>query len=226
MLVDECGEFITQRREGVLAQTRLELGERHFRVTAPGREALEVPLVPAGGERIRVRVWNDESEGLLVPAAADWFSALVGRPLRLVYMPSDVSRRVDPTYGAEGDIVSFADGFPLLLVSEGSLEELAHRAGRAFEMQRFRPNVVVSGTEAHAEDSWRRIRVGAVEMRVVKPCSRCAIPTRDPDTGALGKEPLTTLATYRKRDGKVMFGMNVIPDFEAELRVGDPVEVL
>ena len=122
--------------------------------------------------------------------------------------------------------MSFADGFPLLLVSEASLEELGRRAGKAFEAQRFRPNLVVSDTEPHAEDSWRRIRVGSIEMRAVKPCSRCVIPTRSLDSGALGTEPLATLATYRKRDGKVMFGINVIPDSEGELRVGDAVEVL
>lgn len=226
MLVDDRGDFVTLREEGALAQTRVAIGDGRFTLEAPGLDPLEIALEPAGGERIRVRVWDDECDGLLVPEAAGWFSSLVGRRLRLVYMPSEVCRRVDPAYGAEEDVVSFADGFPLLLVSEASLEELARRVGRAFEVQRFRPNLVVSGTEPHAEDSWRRIRVGPIEMRAVKPCSRCVIPTRSLDTGAIGKEPLATLATYRKLDGKVLFGMNVIPDSDGELCVGDAVEVL
>ncbi|MCK6536058.1 MAG: MOSC domain-containing protein [Polyangiaceae bacterium] len=226
MLVDDQGRFVTQREEAALARTRVEHREGRLTIAAPGLEPLVVPEVPTGGARIPVQIWGDCTEGLLVPEAAAWFSQLVGRSLRLVYMPSDVRRRVDSTYGAGGDIVGFADAFPLLLIAQASLDDLAARVGAPLEMRRFRPNLVVTGTLPYAEDAWRRVRVGALTLRVVKPCSRCVIPTRDPDTGEAGKEPLATLATYRKIDGKVMFGMNVIPDSEGELAVGDRVEVL
>ncbi|MBI3203593.1 MAG: MOSC domain-containing protein [Myxococcales bacterium] len=226
MLVDDEGRFVTQREEAALARTRVARADGRLTITAPGLRPLELPESLAAGTRIAVQVWGDRTEGLLVPEASTWFSGLVGRSLRLVYMPSDVRRAVDPTYAAPDDIVGFADGFPLLLISQASLDSLVARVGQPLEMRRFRPNVVVAGTEPHAEDGWRRIRIGALTLRVVKPCSRCAIPTRDPDTGEAGKEPLATLASYRKVDGKVMFGMNVIPDCEGEIAVGDEVEVL
>ncbi len=226
MLVDEQGSFVTQREEGRLALTRLGVAEGVVRVTAEGQPPLALSAEPAAGERIRVRVWDDDTEGLVQPEASAWFSRFLGRPVRLVHMPPDVRRPVDPGYGQAGDEVGFADGFPLLLISEASLEELARRLERPVEMRRFRPNLVVTGASPHAEDGWRRFRVGTLTFRAVKPCSRCLITTRDPDTGELGKEPLATLAGYRKQDGKVMFGVNVIPDGPGEIAVGDVVEPL
>lgn len=226
MLVDEQGAFVTQREEGRLALTRLSLVDGVLRVTAEGQQPLAQPAAPTAGERVRVRVWDDDTEGLVQPEASAWFSRFLGRPVRLVYMPPDVRRPVDPRYGEAEDEVGFADGFPLLLLSEGSLEELARRMGRSVEMRRFRPNLVVTGASPHAEDGWRRFRVGALTFRAVKPCSRCLITTRDPDTGEPGKEPLATLASYRKQDGQVMYGVNVIPDGPGQLAVGDVVEPL
>ena len=93
-------------------------------------------------------------------------------------------------------------------------------------MQRFRPNLVVSGCDAHAEDDWRRLRIGDVTLRVVKPCSRCIIPTIDPQTGRRAAEPLRTLATYRRRDQQVLFGQNLVHDGPGTLRLGMPVDIL
>jgi uncharacterized protein YcbX len=226
MLVDEQGVFVTQRQEGVLARTRLVLRGDTLEVSAPGRAPLSLLAEPRAGQRMRVRVWDDHTEGLVQPEASSWFSELVGRPLFLVYMPPDVQRAVDPRYAQPTDVVGFADGFPLLLISEASLEELERRLGRAVEMRRFRPNLVVKGALPHAEDEWPRFRVGSIGFRAVKPCARCMITTRDPDSGERGLEPLATLAGYRSQDGKVLFGMNVIPDGEGELRIGDEVAVL
>jgi hypothetical protein len=134
---------------------------------------------------------------------------------------------VDPAYGRAGDETAFSDGFPLLLTSEGSLAELNGRLARTVPMARFRPNLVVAGAEPFAEDAWRRIRVGGVDLRVVKPCSRCLITTVDPERGEVdGDEPLRALAQFRERGSKVYFGQNVIPDAEGVVRVGDAVEVL
>lgn len=223
MLVDDAGLFITQREAPELARTRVRDAGHGFVVSAEGHPELSLEFQPTGGERISVRVWDDLTEGSVQPDGSRWFSELLERDVRLVFMPSEVERAVDPDYGSPDDVVGFADGFPLLVLSQASLDELSRRVGRPLEMRRFRPNLVVSGGEAHAEDEWRRLRVGEVRLRLVKPCSRCVITTLDPATGESGKEPLATLATYRKRDGKVYFGMNAIPDAEGEIRIGDPV---
>ena len=141
-------------------------------------------------------------------------------------MPADTIRPVNPAYGRPGDHVSFADGYPALLASEASLADLNSRLAAPVPMNRFRPNLVVDGTEAFAEDGWSRIRIGEVVFRVVKPCDRCVVTTIDQKTGKAGKEPLRTLSRYRKKDGKVYFAQNLIPDAPGTLRRGDPVEVL
>jgi uncharacterized protein YcbX len=221
MLVEADGSFVTQREDPVLIRVRVSGAGGSLRVAAAGLEPLDLGAPPSRGACVAVRVWGDETEGVPHPEGSEWFSALVGRAVRLIYMPDEVRRPVDPRYAEPEDVVGFADGFPLLVLGEGSLDELARRAGEAFDVRRFRPNLVLAGLPPHAEDEWQRFRIGSLRFRAVKPCSRCVIPTRDPDTGEAGKEPLATLATYRKRDGKVFFGMNVIPDGEGELRVGE-----
>mgnify|MGYP001828911861 CR=1 FL=1 len=135
-------------------------------------------------------------------------------------------RRVDPAFSRATDQVGFADGFPFLLISQASLDDLNRRLAQPVAMLRFRPNLVVAGCEAFAEDGWRRIRVGELEFRVAKPCSRCIIPTIDPSTGQRGVEPLRTLNSYRRRGNKVYFGQNLVHESAGRLAVGMPVEVL
>ncbi len=162
-------------------------------------------------------------------AAAQWLSALLGVEARLVGVGPEFERAVDVRYDPRGAQVGFADGFPLLLISQASLDELNRRLDAPVEMIRFRPNLVVEGCAAHAEDGWKRLRVGDTVLHVVKPCSRCAIPGIDPDTGQTGSPPglLRTLAGYRRIDGKVYFGQNLVHVPEVGgLRVGDAVEVL
>jgi hypothetical protein len=144
-------------------------------------------------------------------------------------MTDDLVRAVSQDYGQPGDEVSFADGYPLLLISEASLADLNTRLPRAVEMRRFRPNLVVDGEMPYAEDGWRRLRVGKVEFEGVKNCSRCIFTTIDPDSGEKhpDREPLRTLSTYRRRpQGGVFFGQNLIPRSRGVIRVGDPVTVI
>jgi MOSC domain-containing protein len=144
-------------------------------------------------------------------------------------MPDDLVRPVNRDYGEADDQVSFADGFPLLLISEASLADLNGRLPAPVEMRRFRPNLVVDGDLPYAEDNWRRIRVGDVEFAGVKNCSRCVFTTIDPDSGEVhpDKEPLRTLSTYRRRtQGGVYFGQNLIPRDAGVIRIGDPVTVI
>ncbi len=225
MLVDETGTFMTQRQFPRLALIQVQLTPEQLLITAPNREALVLPLSPESGDRLSVQVWNDRCEA--VPMGKDiaqWFSDFLEVPCQLVYMPENSVRPINPRYGQPGERVSFADGYPFLLISQASLDDLNARLEKPVPMNRFRPNLVVSGCEAFAEDSWQRIRIGSIPFRVVKPCERCVVTTVEQTTGIRGKEPLPTLATYRLRQGKILFGQNLIPEAEGMLQVGDSVE--
>lgn len=238
MIVDAAGRFVSQREDPRLGRIVPEIGDGSLRLTAPGLAApglaeqglgeLTLPLTPGDGPRRSVTIWGDRVEALACGPEADaWVAALLGPGHRLVAMPDDAVRPVDPDYADPGDRVSFADGFPYLLTTTASLDELNRRAGTGLTMERFRANLVVDGAEPFEEDRWRRIRVGDVVFRVAKPCARCVVTTLDPDTQEAGPEPLRTLARFRTRGGgKVLFGQNLLPVGGGTLRVGDPVEVL
>jgi len=198
---------------------------------SPGLESLVVPEMPQVPELLEVNIWRSVVLAAAAGAAADsWFSAFLGEPVRLVYLDDPTRRAVDPEFGAPGDVVSFADGYPLLLTSTGSLDELGSwltDAGDApVPMNRFRPSVVVSGFEPWAEDRWHRVRIGAVTFRVAKPCGRCVVTTTDQVTGERGKQPLALLGKRRRFGSALVFGQNMIPESVGEIRVGDPVEIL
>lgn len=226
MLVDDDGVFLSQRELPRLALVRVGIEAGGLFVDAPGMPALNVPFEPQG-EPMLARVWDDPVETLGVGRDADrWFSRFLGVPCRLVCMPALSERRVDPNYGQQNDRVGLADGFPFLLISEASLADLNGRLDEPLRMNRFRPNLVVRGCAPFTEDGWRRIRVGAITFRIVKPCARCVITTVDQANAGVGKEPLRTLARYRKVGSKVLFGQNLIHDGTGVLRVGDAVEVI
>ncbi|NVZ61808.1 MOSC domain-containing protein [Pseudomonas gingeri] len=231
MVVDEAnGRFLTQRAVASMSQlSALWNAAGGLTLSAPGRPALDVALPPADQSLRGVTIWSDT---LRVPDAGDeaaaWLSGFIGKPVRLVHVPLERARITQPGYGRDDDRVAFADGFPLLLIGQASLEDLSHKVGRPLEMLRFRPNLVIEGSTAFAEDQWKRIRIGDVEFRVVKPCSRCILTTIDPQSGerSADREPLTTLKTYREQDGDVMFGQNLVNDGQGRLEVGMPVTVL
>jgi uncharacterized protein YcbX len=175
---------------------------------------------------VDVRVWGDECRGAPVGEEADrWFGEFLEFPCRLVHKPDDDIRLVDSPCAEGGDQVGFADGFSFLLISEASLDDLNGKLEEPVSMNRFRPNLVVRGCEPYAEDGWSRVRIGALPFRVAEPCSRCAITMVDQETGARGKEPLRTLATYRRSGEGVLFGRNLIHGSPGIVRIGDPVEV-
>jgi uncharacterized protein YcbX len=150
-------------------------------------------------------------------------STFLGRRAAIVHMPSEVRREINPKYAKNGELVSFADGYPFLVATEASLSDLSARVGRPLEMIRFRPNLVVRGGPAWHEDQWTDFRVGDVDMFVTKPCVRCVITTIDPATGEKGKEPLRTMARFRDAGDGPTFGMNVVARGPGRLRVGDRV---
>lgn len=228
MVTTPRGEFITQRECPALALVRPEIREPHLRITAPGMPELVIALHPMGGRPVSTMIWEDEV-AVVAPdhQADDWFSRVVGQEAVLAYMPDSVVREVDRDRAPRGGRTGFADGFPFLLIGESSLEELNGRLAAPLPMNRFRPNLVVAGSAPFAEDGWRSIRVGEVPMEVVKPCARCVMTTTSQERGVReGDEPLRTLATFRRQDGKVMFGQNVVHYATGRLTVGDPVHLL
>jgi uncharacterized protein YcbX len=226
MLVDEGGKFMSQRAHPRMALISPRLTPNRLLVTAPGMPELEVPTEGEPEDRIGVEVWGDAQQGVPAGTEADrWFGRFLGVSCRLVRKPDDDVRPVDSAYAGEDDQTSFADGFPLLLISEASLDDLNGRLERPVSMDRFRPNLVVAGCGPHEEDLWEGIRVGGASFRVAEACPRCAITTVDQRTGLRGKEPLRTLAKYRKAGGEVWFGRNLIHTSRGTVGVGDPVEV-
>lgn len=228
MLIDEGAVMLSQRDMPVMALISAENGAGELLCSAPGMPQLRVAVPrPGEGPRLAARVWDDDVDvQLAADSAHAWFTKYLGRPCRLVHQPDDSFRQVNRIYAAKGVGVSLADGFPLLLIGQGSLDDLNRRLEQPVEMRRFRPNLVVDVTEPFAEDTWRTIRVGEVEFSMAKPCARCSIPTVNPDTGEMGREPMRTLATFRRRGGDVFFGWNIVAAAPGTLRVGDPVTVL
>lgn len=226
MIVDEAGEFITQREQAELALIDVAVGADGLVLSVKG-ESLAVAEPDAGAELKQVRVWRDwlpaRDAG---DAAALWLSEYLGRPARLVHMPADAQRRVNPDYARQGERVSFADGYPILLISQAGLDDLNARLETPVPMNRFRPNIVVAGTEPFAEDAWQRLRIGAIEMSVVKPCDRCVMPSIDQATGERDRQINRVLASFRRRERVIYFGQNVIHHGTGTVSVGDEVEVL
>lgn len=217
MLVDDSGTFLTQRNMPKLSQFTLELQTDHIIISPADRSraAITIPLhAPDTGTAITCRIWDDEVIALTADESISaWFSAVLDMPCRLVCFPEDNPRPVDRDYAPDQVLhhVSLADGYPLLVISRESLEHLNTRLEQPVTMERFRPNLIVRGMEAHGEDQLRRFQIGTGIFAAVKRCARCNLITIDPVTGVSGPEPLQTLNTYRRQGNKVNFGMNVIP---------------
>lgn len=230
MLVDASnGRFFTQRAMPHMSQlSALWNAEGGLTLKAEGLQPLDVPVPGADAEMRGAFIWSDN---MYVPdagdEAAEWLSGFLGKACRLVHVPQDRARDIPGSLSPE-EKVGFADGYPLLLIGQASLDDLSSRVGRPLEMLRFRTNLVVEGSEPYAEDSWKRIRIGGVEFGVVKGCTRCILTTIDPASGerSADREPLTTLKTYRQREGEVYFGQNLINRGVGEVAVGMEIEVL
>jgi hypothetical protein len=226
MVVDERGHFVTQRELPALARVACRLEDEALVLSMHGASEMALPPALARGPRRKTWVWSFEGDAVVHRAGSAWFSAALGLPLELVYMPDDVKRPVNPVRAKPGDVVSFADGYPLLLVSQASVEDLNARLDEPIGVERFRPNVVIEGFPPFAEDAFGRLTIGEVVFRNVKPCDRCSIPQVDPATGKRGVEPARTLATYRKRDGKIYFGINLVHEGRGRIGVGDAVKLV
>jgi uncharacterized protein YcbX len=222
MLIDDENTFMTQRVHHKMALFRPSWAGDKLMVSHLESSVL-VPAVPLG-EECRAMIWDDVVEVIEVhPNVSQWFSERLGKACKFVSFPEEKIRSVDPKYNLGDDQVSLADGYPLLVIGQGTLDDLNSRLSQPVPMNRFRPNIVFTGGDPFVEDTWTTFAVGVNRFAAVKPCARCVLPTVDQETGVMGKEPLATLSTYRRRNGKVYFGMNLIPLDHLTISVGDEI---
>lgn len=232
MLVDEKGQFLTQRQHAQMALLQVSLQQDGLMVQHKqgGLEPLLVPFAAseANGQELQVTVWDDTVPVQEVsPSISAWFTEALGMPSRLVYMPPQTRRLVDTAYASNGEIVSFADGYPFLLIGQASLDDLNSRLKQPVHMNQFRPSLVVRGGAPFVEDSWSEFVIGSQSFRAVKPCARCVVTTINQVTAERSPEPLRTLATYRQQCNKILFGQNLLPgSVGGTLQVGDKLQVL
>lgn len=223
MVVDRDGLFLSQRELPRMATIWTEIAEGELRIAAPDLGEVALPLAPTDGEPLLVEIWNSTCRAIAPSPEADrWLATCLGRSCRLVYMPEETVRMVNPRYAGPGHRVGFADGYPVLVAGESSLADLNARMEQPVPMNRFRANVVLSGAGAFAEDGWRELRVGNARLRLAKPCGRCQVTTTDQVTGEVrSPEPLATLSAYRpSEEFGPRFGMNAVVLDTGLLQVG------
>lgn len=233
MLVDARGRFLSQRKLPRMALIGVTPEHDGYRIEAPGQTPLHLPLgLEAGRDEAReceVRLFREDVRATLAPPDVNvWFSEYLGVACGLVYQADDQHRAVLNPAAEFDDEVSFADGAPLLLLSEPSLAALNARLERPVGIERFRPNLVVTAESPHAEDAWSALAVGEAEFDVAWACSRCTVPTVDPATGELGpdNEPIATLGGYRRKGASVYFGQNLLPRRLGRIAVGEQCRVV
>ena len=240
MLTDTEGVFMTQRTNGKMAllQAIVKDNALIIREKQDHNNSIKIPIDAvfnqSNGEvtSINVEIWDDNVKAVRVSEEADaWLSVFLGKKCYLVKMPDTTDRCVDEVYNTGGDVVSFADGYPFLIIGEASMQELNTRLDTPLSIRRFRANFIFSGGEPFQEDNFKAFKIGDIDFIGVKNCARCVLITRDPDTGEKGKEPLQTLNTYRQRGTKTLFGQNVLwqhrtwmQAWKPEVKVGDQID--
>lgn len=243
MLVDESGRFLSQRELPQMARVKTNIDSQRVSFSVPGRRPLEIERVPEVNGLRKVEIWNDTCEAMeFSEEVSEWFSEVLGAKCSLVLMPSDARRNVSEAFSTGGDIVSFADSFPILITNEGSLKDLNRRMGVTLPMNRFRPNVVVAGAVPWEEDEWFRIGISGSVFRAGRPSTRCSMTKIDQESGEVRSgEPLKTLGRYRRSgdvfpnsfkrlrlsEKGVIFGNYFIPENTGGvIRAGDEIRVM
>ncbi len=229
-LVNENNVFIHQRDYTQMALLQPSIEDNKLVITHKNNPELNIsaPLTPESDQRESVTVWADTCDAVEVSRkVSQWFTDFFGFECRLMYMPDDSIRPTDPDYSVDQENkVSFADGYPINIVSEASMELLNARiAGPDLPIGRFRANIILSGGHPHIEDELGQFEINGITLHGVKPCARCVMTTVDLETAEKGKEPLRTLSTYRKSERGILFAQNCIPATEGEIRLGDTVLV-
>lgn len=226
MLVDKKGIFLSQRKHPKMALLQTQITDRGISVEEKN-DPEQTVLVPFESEFDRyqkVTIWEDRVDARVVdPGISRWFSEFLEFDCDLVFMPPSTKRKLKPKYAVNGESVSFADGMPYLLIGQSSLDDLNSRLDIPVSMDRFRPNLVFSGGSPFQEDQWDTVTIGGSRFKITKPCARCVVTTVDQRTGQKGKEPLSTLSTYRNVGGKVMFGQNMLLLEGNKIQTGSPI---
>ena len=230
LLTDEKNQFLTQREYPQMASFEIEISGDALNFKYKN-EQKSIAIKPQTGKTANVTVWRSKLKAEVYDDETnEWFSDILGTKCRLAAMTEISKRIVNPIYAVKkySDTVSFADGYPFMILAESSLADLNEKLEKALPMNRFRPNLVVADAEAFAEDGWKKIKIGETVFHVVKPCDRCVVTTIDQEKGIKdGKEPLKTLAEYRQRGDKILFGQYLIPENSGEkISLGDQVEIL
>lgn len=228
LVTDPDGRFMTARQQPRLTLVRAVPDGDSMELSAPAMPPFVLER-PRDVARVEVTIWKNTVHALAASPEADaWITRWLGTPARFVFMDDGCARPVSPDYGLPGDEVSFADGYPILMISQAALDLLNTKLASPVPILRFRPNFVVAHTAAHAEDGWKRVRIGEMEFDLVKPCTRCVLTTVDFERGDFDPsgEPLRTLTTYRRSPLGVTFGRNLIPRGKGVVRVGDAVEIV
>lgn len=228
VLVDDTNKFFTQRDYPEMALIKVAIGDHglHLQHERKNIESLKVSFDFDHSIKDKVVIWDDTVVGEFYNQTIDdWFSKILGIKCHLVKMPESTRRIVDETY-AKDKIVSFADGYPFMIIGQSSLDDLNSRMEIPLPMNRFRTNFVFTGGKPFAEDNWKKFKIGNVIFEAVKPCARCVITTTDQETAERAPEPLFTLSKFRKVNNKVLFGVNLISLSTGQVLLGDKIELL
>jgi uncharacterized protein YcbX len=231
MLINEQNQFMTQRDypQMALVQTGITADGISLFHTNDIHERMIIPFWVPSTNPITVQVWNDLCDAVLVSKEIDkWLSDHLQVYCRLVFMPDESLRKVDPKYAVqENNITNFADGYPIMLLSQSSLDDLNSRLEKPLPMNRFRPNIVIAGANPYEEDEMEHFVIRGINFYGVKPCARCVITTINQDSLERGKEPLRTLAGYRSKDNKIFFGNNILyNNGGVSLKMGDRIDII
>ena len=226
MLIDEEGNFITQRVHSQMALFKLSYAKEFFTINF-GNDLIHLPVdAPVDEPAIQAVIWDDIVEVFEVSGEySRWFSQRLGMNCRLVFFPEPKKRLVDINYNPNNDHVSLADGYPFLIIGQSSLDDLNNRLKDIVPMNRFRPNFVFTGGVPFEEDNWQIFKIGKNRFAGVKPCDRCVLTTVDQETAVKGIEPLATLATFRKVNHKINFGQNLIALDCHDIYEGDEIQL-
>jgi len=227
MVINSKNRFLSQREFPLMCLIKTQITNKELILTAPEKEPLIIDFNNRHFKDQTVEVWKDQVDALDCGAeAANWISSYLDTRCRLVTMPGDTQRLVDNNYANNKETVSFADGFPSLILSQASLDDFNTKLDQPITMAHFRPNIVIDDCSAYAEDSWQAIKINDITFSLVKPCSRCIIPAIEPDTGKKRMDVVKALSAHRRRGNATYFGQNALHDSLGEIHVGDKVELI
>lgn len=232
LITEPDGTFMTQRTNGKMTLLKAVIEDNFLVIFEKQNRENSVKIgLHTEGANVSVKVWDDTVLASRTTAEADQFlSDFLGKSCFLTKMNAQNDRRVDEDYNLGDDIVSFADGYPFLIIGENSMKDLNERLDLPLSIRRFRTNFVFSGGTPFVEDAFKNFKIGDVDFIGVKTCARCVLTTRDPDSGVKGREPLATLQTYRSHGTKILFGQNVVFNaqkwqwaWQPEIKIGDVI---